>query len=171
MEDNGNIIYYIILGAIYLLSKVFGKKKKKPASKPVQQRNVEAPTAEKDEPAPLSFEEILRELSGAKQPKPVSETFPLPDLDDSLPAPAIEAVPQPTYAVDEIDQIAVDYEVPDAIGTRAENKVIKRKKLKFERTEHFKIKEKESVDYLSLLEEEEGAAKAFVMSEIFARKY
>ncbi len=171
MEDNGNIIYYIILGAIYLLSKVFGKKKKKAAGKPVQKRKIEAPTVETEEPAPSSFDEILRELSGTKQPKPESEALPPPVLDEPAPSPAFEVEPQPANAVDEMDEIAVDYEVPEVIGTKFENEKIVRKDLKFERSEHFKIKEKKQVDYLTLLAEQDGPAKAFIMSEIFARKY
>lgn len=173
MEDNGNIIYYLILGAIYILSRVFGKKKKKPGAVPPQKRKIAPPTAESEEPSPLSFEEILRELSGAKQPKPVPDPDPAPaPAYTTQPEPAIEPVWEEKYSVDEIDQIAVDYEVPKAIGW--ENRPqpqIKRKKLTFKRDEHFAIREKVTVDYLEVLSEEDGAAKAFVMSEIFDRKY
>ena len=176
MEDNGNIIYYVILGAIYILSKVFGKKKKKPgAIPPNQKRNITPPTAAKEEAEPISFEEILRELSGAKQPKPVSD----PEL---IPSPAYTPLPEPgrtmdsiqgeAYSVGEIDEIAVDYEVPKDFGQMyTPQPEIKRKVLTFERDDHFKIKEKRTVDYLDVLSEEDGAAKAFVLSEIFARKY
>jgi len=173
MEDNGNIIYYLILGAIYILSRVFGKKKKKPGAVPPQKRKIAPPTAESQEEAPLSFEDILRELSGAKQPKPVPDRDPAPaHAYTAQPEPAIMPVREEKYSVDEIDQIAVDYEVPKAIGSEGKPQpIIKRKKLTFERDEHFAIREKESVDYLKLLSEQDGAAKAFVMSEIFARKY
>ena len=173
MEDNSNIIYYLILGAIYILSRVFGKKKKKPGAVPPQKRKIVPPTAESEEPAPLSFEDILRELSGGKQPKPEPDPEPVP-------APAFTAPPEPAirpsmeeqYSVDEMDEIAVDYEVPKAIGGKYKpDKSIKRKQLTFERDVHFKIIEKKEVDYLKNLSEEDGAAKAFVMSEIFARKY
>ena len=175
MEDNGNIIYYLILGAIYLLSRVFGKKKKKPGAVPPKRGTIAPPTAESEEPAPLSFEEILRELSGAKQPKPESDHDP---VRDPIPVPAfapqqpIEPVWQEKYSVDDMDEIAVDYEVPPAIGSEYKKQPkIKRKKLTFTRTDHFKIKEKRNVNYLDSLSEQDGAAKAFVLSEIFARKY
>ena len=178
MEDNGNIIYYIILGAIYLLSRVFGKKKKKPGAIPPQKRKITAPTAESEEAPPLSFEDILRELSGAKQPKPEADPDPAP-----TPAPApvftppppktvVQAAREQAYSKDEMDQIAVDYKVPKAIGSESiPQPEIKRKKLTFKRDEHFAIKEKVTIDYLDVLAEEDGAAKAFVMSKIFARKY
>jgi len=172
MEDNGNIIYYLILGAIYLLSKVFGKKKAKPGAKPVQKRTITPPTAEKEEAEPISFEEILRELSGAKQPKPEPDPEPMPAY-NPIPEPIpYAAVEEPSYSVDEMDEIAVDYEVPKAFGykNKPEPK-IERKVLTFERDDHFKIRKKRQVDYLEDLYEEDGAAKAFVLSEIFARKY
>jgi hypothetical protein len=171
MDDNGNIIYYIILGAIYLLSRVFGKKKKKPEVAPPQKRNITPPTAESEEAPPLSFEDILRELSGNKQPKP--EADPDPAFIPTPPSiPVREAAREQAYSVDEIDEIAVDYEVPKEIGWETStSQPIKRKKLTFKRDEHFAIEEKITIDYLDILAEQDGAAKAFVMSEIFARKY
>ena len=121
----------------------------------------------------ISFEDILRELSGAKQPKPEPDP-------DPIPAPAFtphpksvrEAAFEKAYSRDEIDEIAVDYEVPKAIGSETNyTPPIERKDLTFKRTEHFIIKEKIAVDYLEILSEEDGPARAFVMSEIFARKY
>ena len=172
MEDNGNIIYYIILGAIYLLSRVFGKKKKKPGAVPPQKRKISPPTAESEEAPPLSFEDILRELSGAKQPKPEPDPVPLPAAEFNPPKSVREAAFEKAYSSDEIDEIAVDYEVPEAIGSGTNYTApIERKKLTFKRDEHFVIKEKIAVDYLEILSEEDGPARAFVMSEIFARKY
>ena len=180
MEDNGNIIYYIILGAIYLLSRVFGKKKKKPGAVPPQKRKIAPPTAESEEAPPLSFEDILRELSGAKQPKPEPDPernpepvpTPVPAFTPPPPKPVLEAALERAYSTDEMDEIAVDYEVPRAIGSEfKQTPAIKRKILTFERNEHFKITEKESIDYLEILAQHNGAAKAFVMSEIFDRKY
>ena len=172
MEDNGNIIYYIILGAIYLLSKAFGKKKKKPLEKPRQERKIVPPTTAKEEPEPISFEEILRELAGTKQPEPEPDPEPVPTfIPAPAPMPAIEQTPEYSYSVDEMDEIAVDYEVPEAIGANVKTKSkIKRKVLTFERDEHFTIKQKRTVDFIDLLSEQDGAAKAFVLSEIFARK-
>jgi hypothetical protein len=167
MEDNGNYIYYLILGAIYLLSKLFGKKKKQPTAVPRKKRDIARPTTESEGPPPLSFEDILRELSGAKEPKP--EPLPEPVLPE---IPAFEAVQEPAYQNDDIDDIAVEYKVPKAIGSEYKSApVIERKVLTFKRTANFAIEEKETVDFLEGLNDHNGAAKAFVMSEIFTRKY
>ena len=175
MEDNGNIIYYLILGAIYLLSRVFGKKKKKPGAVPPQKRKIAPPTAESEEAPPLSFEDILRELSGAKQPKPEAGPDPDPTQVPAFtppPKPVRQAAREQAYSTDDMDQIAVDYEVPKAFGSEFKPQPeIKRKTLTFKRDEHFAIKEKVSIDYLDGIAEQDGAAKAFVMSEIFTRKY
>jgi hypothetical protein len=182
MDDNGNgnLIYYIVLGIIYLLSRVFGKKKKKVPPKASGQgkgRKIAPPTAEKEATPAMSFEDILRELSGATQPKPEPDPEPASEIyreQPSMPAPvpAIEAVPQKTLSVDEMDDIAVDYEVPEAIGSEGKRQpAVKRKKLSFKRNHKFEIKEEEQVNYLENLDEHNGPAKAFVMSEIFARKF
>lgn len=178
MEDNGNYIYYIILGVIYLLSRVFGKKKKKPGEVPPQKRKIAPPTAESEEAPPLSFKDIMRELSGAKQPKPEPdpEPVPVPTVEPAFVPPplkpVLEAAREQAYSVDEIDEIAVDYEVPKAIGSEIKHRpTIKRDKLTFKRNEHFILVEKQNIDFLETLAQENGAAKAFVMSEIFDRKY
>jgi hypothetical protein len=191
MDDNGNIIYYLVLGAIYLLSRVFGKKKK-PVAKPVQRpvrrpvqedrdtepEPIEAPTAQKEE-APLSFEEILRELSGVPQPKPVADPRPVEaptnDYPEFKPAPYLENRPQPSYALDDMDAIAGEMKEPKPFGSErlAEPNTmdIKRKVLTFQRGDNYTIKEQESTDYLDVLNEQDGPAKAFVWSQIFNRKY
>ncbi len=176
MDDNNNIVYYIVLGVIYLLSRIFGKKKKKvkPAVKPVPERTIEPPTAQKEVAETLSFEDILRELSGGAKPKPEPEpeTIPYPELGGER---ELQQVDKPSYQLDEIDEIAVDYEVPKAIGYEAlpePNLVSKKDHINiYERADSFKIKQKEEIDYLENLYLPDGVAKAFVMSEIFARKY
>ena len=169
MDDNGNIWYYLVLGVIYVLSRVFGKKKKKqpkPGQDSSPQREITPPTAEKTEAPSMSFEDILKELSGATQPKPVAVTEPEP-----------EPIIQPAYSMDDIDQIAVDYEVPDAIGSNPyyqeppKSVASTRAQDKFKRTEHYTIDTREAVDYTSIFSEDGGPAKAFVLSEIFERKY
>ena len=194
MDDNGNIIYYILLGVIYLLSRVFGKKKKKPGQ-PAQRPNrtssgneesrhttVSAPTAEKE--PELSFEDILRELSGVPQPKPKADpppAQPTPSLDalepetGIRPAPAIEGNEQPFYSIDEIDQIASEFKVPKPIGserlTEPDLAALRRKDLSFKRDDKYSIKTKRTVNYLDILNSQDGPARAFVLSEIFNRKY
>jgi hypothetical protein len=177
MDDNGNLFYYIALGIIYLLSRMFGKKKKPAPKRPAPQRqekDIEAPTAEKQPEPELTFEEILRELSGTKQPKPEPAPKPTPPVEFGQ---DFEPKTGP-YSVDEIDEIAVPYEVPDAIGSNRNIRQpepdtlrLRRPKDVFKRAEQYRIIEQENVDYLGILNEQDGPARAFVMSEIFDRKY
>lgn len=192
MDDNGNIIYYILLGVIYLLSRVFGKKKKpvkpnqRPQRRPNQQeesRPIEAPTAEKE--PELSFEEILRELSGIPQPKPQADPTPqrqpTPALDalepetGIKPAPPIEGRQQPGYAVDDMDKIATEFKVGKPFGSdrlsEPDLAALRRKDLSFKRDDKYRIKKKREVNYIELLRQKDGPAKAFVLGEIFNKKY
>ncbi|MEN8251817.1 MAG: hypothetical protein ABFS32_23050 [Bacteroidota bacterium] len=175
MEDNGNLWYYLALGIIYLISRLFGKKKKKPVTKrPVQERDIEAPTAEKRSEPELTFEDILRELSGTKEPKPVPAPQPEPPIEfgqDFEPKKG-------HYSVDEIDEIAVPLEVPPDFGSNTSKRYpepdtlkTKRPKDEFKRAEHYKIRDKEEIDFVNMLNEQDGPARAFVMSEIFNKKY
>ena len=181
MDDNGgNIAYYIVLGIIYLLSRVFGKKKKKPVKKgtvsrpaPRQDESpgpIAPPTAEKEE-APVSFEDLLRELAGARQPKPEAVPEPGPVV------PADTFSDPGSLAVDEMDKIAGDLEVPEPIAAKPIIKVDRDKErekyrlLKFERDEDYRIEEEVGIDFLEVLQQEDGPVKAVVMAEIFNRKY
>lgn len=172
MDNNGNFGYYIAIGIIYLLSRIFGKKKKQ-VKKQGSTGTVTPPTLEKESASPMSFQDILRELSGVPQPKAVPETKAepvVPTLDGS------NFEPKDTpYQVDEMDKIAVDYKVPKPLGSqKLKESYLAKADMRhdtFERADNFKIKTKRSIDYLSMLGEEDGPAKAFVLSEIFNRKY
>lgn len=196
MDDgNGNIIYYIILGAIYLISRLFGKKKQpqKPAtrpSRPSSQRHDKQPVRPPVTTPPeteLSFEDILRELAGGKSPKPVADPEPAPEppsfdpappleQDTGIkPAPPIEGRTQPSYSIDSIDEIAGEFKIPDPIGSERLSEpdlaALRRKDLLFKRDDKYSLKKRREIDYLSLLKKQDGPAKAFVLSQIFDRKY
>ena len=116
-------------------------------------------------------------------PKPAADPTPQPTPSlDALepdtgfnPAPAIEGKPQPAYTVDEMDQIATELKVLKPIGSdrlpEPDLAALRRKDLTFKRDEKYRIKEKVKVNYLETLREEGGPAKAFVLGEIFNRKY
>ena len=193
MDDNGNLIYYIVLGIIYLASRFFGKKKKqpvksqpkRPAGEPQTQREtrpIQAPTAEKEE-APMSFEDILRELSGGSQPKPEPDpepvTYSAPTVQEvKMPSYAeeMDSRPQPSYAIDEMDSIAGSYDIPKPFGSgkrlpEVESAEDRRTDLTFKRTSHYTIEDEETINYSEIISQPNGAAKAFVLGEIFNRKY
>lgn len=187
MDDK--LIYWLIFGAIYILSRALGKKDKQ-KRKPVRRQQtgsrqarteqapvIEPPTPAKDAKA-ISFEDILRELSGlpAETPKPEpvkEEPANYPELEEIARQEA-KTTETPSWQVDEMDKIASRLEPAAPMGsTGPATSPEEHKKLQkeLERADPYDIDEKEGVDYLSLLRQPNGAARAFVMSEIFQRKF
>ena len=170
MEDS-NLWYYLVLGLIYFLSKAFGKKKKKPRPSIPQEGSGET---HPDQAAPeFSFEDILKELTGRRTP--AEKSIPVPIEPEGLTSP--EPLPQtnyPAYSSDEMDSIAsAPFQSTStySAGLKASVKRKRRKDDSFERESNYLIKEYEAVDYTQLLNEENGPARAFVMHEIFTKKY
>lgn len=168
MEDS-NIWYYLVLGLIYFLSKAFGKKKKKRGPMP-QPGEHETPT---EHPAQeFSFEDILKELTGGK---PASKTPPPPPLSTAPPvAYAGTTAPDdlPAYSSDEMDSIAsAPFQSTYSEGLHSDQKGRRRETDTFERSKQYIITEVEAINYLDVLNEENGPARAFVMHEIFSKKY
>lgn len=160
MDDK--FIYYIVLGAIYLISRML--KKKKPVKPiPSRQEQVEEEKyyePEAHEPAPqkpASFEDLLKEIS---------QEF----TDRRAPEPAISVVEEPV----EVIETAADLREP----TR-EEKYVKRRHQEMEaeqRVKNLKRIEAEENEHeqhavLELLEEDGGAANAVILSEILNKKY
>ncbi len=69
--DDIQTILYIVIAVLYVIFRVFLKKKPKPQPPPVEQehhQDVESPAKEKrDSPSPMSFEDVFKELSGQKK--------------------------------------------------------------------------------------------------------
>ncbi len=187
MDDK--LIYWLIFGAIYMLSRALGKKDKqkrkqvrKPRASNRHTRTQQAPVVEPPTPAKdartVSFEDILRELSGlpAETPKPEpvkEEPANYPELEE-IERQEAKTNETPTWQVDEMDKIASRLEPAAPLGS-AESAISPEDHQKLqeelERADPYDIKEERGVDYLSLLRQPNGAARAFVMSEIFQRKF
>jgi len=86
------LIFYLIFGLIYLLSRIGKKKKKrgvppapapqqqpKPQSQPVATQPQSSTPQQEEQEAPLSFEDILRELSGEGRKKRQQPVEPEPE--------------------------------------------------------------------------------------------
>ena len=172
MEDS-NLWYYLALGIIYFISKAFGKKKPK---KGVPQQQADPGSQPEPSPIEFSFEDILKELTGQKstpkQPQqPVLETIEVEPQMASSTQPGSYSN-SPAYSSDEMDMIAsAPIQSTYSKGLEAAPKRERRQTDSFTREGSYKIEEVESVDYLELLQEENGPARAFVMSEIFTKKY
>ena len=164
MEENFEIFLYIIFAVIALLSRLFSKKNKRPAPKgnptSSEQPSQRSPT----------FEELLREFTGAgpateieEEPEPVAE----------------ETVFQPKRSYSPVsDQEAREtYErsIQEANMPQAKDQKPKPKQPR-KRLDHFKnYKQEEEGTGLRVfskrLRNPKGAKEAFILSEIFNRKY
>jgi hypothetical protein len=169
--DDSNIWYYLVLGLIYFASKAFGKKKKQ-ASSPNQAPRPVQTEPEQAQPE-MSFDELLREITGQKSPKippiqqPVFEEEEIVEVQETYFEPSF-----PAHASDDMDAIAAKpfgYDSPKPfIPIKPRSRLSKDT---FERDTKYKIEELEPYDFTQLLRKENGPAQAFVLQEIFARKF
>jgi len=164
MDDS--IIYYLVLGAIYVLSKLFGKKKNQDNPADVEEYKEMQSPAPRKKPAP-TFEDILKELTGEESP-----VFSKQEKEEPL-----KPSPEPVLATELIDYQernieAVDH---DDLIDIVPHKPIERKKPAYERDIHFKVVEEEENEMAEGIEEMlsdyDGVRKALVLKEVFDRKY
>ena len=183
--DEFKIIFWIIVGLIYIISKARSKQKKQVG--PLDDRTATSPEAK-----PVSFEDLLREIQQAKNPKqeplvqqrPVLQPSPAQrpakpydyqDYDDEIEEEEKRQTIQPDYKSD--DKI---YDVYEDAKKQAflrpsleETMTVEDTVMKFDQFKNYK-KEKAIVPGLAYLKEfndPEGFKKAFIMSEILKRKF
>lgn len=175
--DDFKVILWIIIGLIYLFAR---RKKEEPA--PRRQRPVEdAEPVEPQEPAPKTFEELLREIEGMKQPqpppRPVERQPEVVDYDENIGEEErdLEDV-TPSYRRDD-EQI---YQVYEQAKAQAFSRPSLEETVKLEDTivrfKQFKGYEKEGRsnalhEYLQDLRDPKGLKKAFVLSEVLRPKF
>ena len=189
MEDS-KLWFYIVLGAIYFLSK-FLKKKKPVQPSPEQEFDGEFVEESVDEKpakkAPSTIEEILRELSEQAEPEKKEITVePEPQATD--PIPKREPVPVETYSREarpietysrEARPLPSQSRNIEAIGEDEEidivpHKPIERDKPEYKRSQKFAIKEQSNElaeEVHDVFYEPDGPRKAFILGEIFNRRY
>jgi len=177
MEDS-NLWYYIVLGAIYLLSKVFGKKKKaEPVEREPEVEAAEFPVTQdyapdpKPKKAPVTFEDIFKELTGEIK-KPFEEAFPKLEIEQQ----EVEEIEQPVLATG-----LIDYQKANIESVRPDEEIgipgytpVQREKPKFERSENYRISKKKNEirdGVVDLLADHTGLQQAFVLKEVLDRKY
>ncbi|HEY9047792.1 MAG TPA: hypothetical protein VIN08_17920 [Ohtaekwangia sp.] len=174
---------YVIIGAIYLLGRLRKKPEQQqdiPSGNPEKPaRQFELPTA-KPAPAreakPLTFEELLKEITESKtssQEKPIQEYV---DYDDVLEEEEKD-LEDVEYSYRKQDNI---YEVYDEAKRQAFNRPSLEETMKIEDTvvkyEKFKMFEQQQSrdlvqQYLADFKDPDGLKKAVVMSEILQRKF
>ena len=171
MEDS-NILYYLVLGAIYIISRVL--KKKKPQEQPAEpEEQMSTPVPKTTSKRPSSVEDLLKELTKEfvpEEPKrPVQPQESKPSVFQERKPEPVRQVKQPDYQNENIEAVG-----PDEMIDIVPHKQIEREKPEYKRSEKFALDQEEN-DTISgiydLLEEEDGPRKAVVMKEIFDRKY
>lgn len=163
------LILYIIFIVIAILSRVLKARKENnsPTTTSDQGESMDAPPKKTEKT--LTFEELLREFTG----------------EDT--SHRQEQKPQPQYTREEEGYSYEEEYADDEIRETYSRSVNEAKKLKtidelvsldepLERMEHFKQYETEeentvASEVLEMLQEEEGARKAIILSEIINRKY
>lgn len=168
MEDSG-IWYYLVIGAIYILSKFFGKKKAPEGGEPIDlpdlQPGQSQPT-KKNRRTP-TFEELLRELTEDVTPEEAKR--PIPDAPKPIEQSPIQAQEIVDYQSTNIEAVHPDEHI-DIVP----HKPIERKKPVYGRSENYTLSEESNIvaeGVHELLEEQNGLQKAFVLKELLDRKY
>ena len=176
------VLIYIVIGIIYFL---FNRLKKKNP----EEQEVERPTdqqSDSERPRPVSFEDLLREITEGKQPKsapPVFESKPQyrqPEL-------------KPTYVdydddieVEEksLEKVTFDQERTNEIYENAKKMAFNRPSLEesmklsdvntsFGKFKEFEAKTGQNLlfEYAKDLRDPKGFKKAFILSEVLNRKH
>lgn len=173
---------YIIIGAIYVLSRVLKKDGPKPSDipdyeQPRPQQKVEIPTSNR--PKPLTFDELLREITEAKTVQEKPKSLPKPayvDYDDKL-EPEEKTLEEIPYDYRKKDKIYGMYEEgkKQAFSRPSLEETMKLEDtvVKFEKFKVFEEENQQNVlaEYTRDLQDPEGFKKAFILSEVLKRRF
>lgn len=174
---------YVAIGVIYFLSRFFkkpeegaGETPEAPQPRTRRAGGTQAPTTEA--PRQMTFEELLREITEGKQPRPAPEPEPAPvyetyekELGDE--ARTLEEV---NYNEAETAQRWKPYEqIPVGTERRSleETLLLEDRKIEFGKFEAFEQSKRNKIlsDYVKLVRNPESLKQAVVMSEILKRKF
>ena len=179
--DDIKIVIWIIIGIIYL----FSRRKKTEAPPPRRQQTIEPEETEVPSgPSPKTFEELLREIQGMKEPAPI-------------PAKRIEVIkPEPDFVdyddnagdqKEDLEEVRRDYRKEDNIyqvyedaksqaflrpsleeTVKLEDTIVRFKQFKgYEKTSRVNF----ANEVLKEFKDPQGFKKAFIMSEILRTKF
>ena len=183
--DDFKIWFYLILGAIYLISRL----RKKPASStPSETYRPEAPASDydnqpADKPKALTFDELLREITQAKEPQqPTYQPTSSPkteyvDYDDDLKDEAedLEGTGYEEYSPKEVPSKAYEEAKMAAFyrPSLEETMKIQDTVVNFSKFSVFEEEKKRNLleEYTTGLRDPEGLKKAVVLSEILNRRF
>ncbi len=147
--DIGNLVYILFVAVIFILNLFTKAKKKRGQNIP----RAEDPTTLGPPPTKgKTFEELLEEFTGSSPEPP-----PLP--------PPVQRKPTPKPKSQSVYQQQAK---PKAVPETSKHSILT---TDFKRFEEFDEEEVEGTDYSELFEDHDSVQKAFVLSEIFQKKY
>lgn len=155
--DIGNLVYIVFLVIVFILnlvSKAKKKQKREQEGNPSQRSETASPPVNRGK----SFDELLEEFTG-NDSKPV----PVPVVERPKPIPKPTPIPQRTNNPYQ--------QALEARSTKQSDKSHSLLTTEFKRFDEFEDEEVEQSDYTELLRDADSAKKAFVLTEIFQRKY
>jgi len=174
--DDFQVVLYIVFGVIYVLSRILKKRKQSQSpNRPMPSSDELEPEVEK----PISFEDLLQEITGSKSSQ--SEQAPSPTVTPT-PSPThntrqLHYTPKPLTAIEKENEKmrTQGKELKPLVEAKPIHETIHHhdhsKHEGFERLGAFEIEEEVESEFMTFLHEEDGPKKAFVLSEIFNRKY
>ena len=170
---------YIIVAVIYIVRWAMKRASQKPTDVPDSQRPVQrydsVPTVSSEKPRPLTFEELLKEITESKQTSQPQPTYV--DYDDDIEEEIkdLEIVPQQKASAPRV------YEEYETSKQEAFNRPSLEETLKladtnvgFGKFKAFKLEDNRNVileDYVREFRDPDGFKKAVVMSEILKTKF
>ena len=166
--ENLETYLYVFFAVIYIISRIIKARSKqnqprRPIVKPQQQMRPQPAKKTSGPKKAFSFEDILKEFEKNLTGEEVvqEKALPVKEIKHEKPVPV---------AVRKTQDKPNKYQKYKH-KTYKDGKEIIRKKLAFERSEAFKIKESIASEYVRMLQDPEGFKNAVVLSEIINRKY
>ena len=183
--DESKIIIYIVIAVIYFL---FSRLKKKEPEQDEEQDYERPNTGDSNQPKPLTFEELLKEITEGKQQRKPTEPV-------SQPKPAyVPPKPQPAYVdydddieldeVKSLEKVSYDQDRVNEVYENAKKQAFSRPSLEeslkladvntaFGKFKVFESKKEPGLlsEYVKDLRDPKGFKKALVLSEVLNRKH
>ena len=174
---------YVAIGVIYFLSTLLKKKEPVPGESPDAQQTERTPRRQVEEPSgerQLTFEELLREITEAKQvQRPAPQPEVVPRYESYEKDPGEEARSLEKVDFDEAEN-ARKWKAYEEIPARSferksleETLRLEDTKVDFRKFEAFERKNQRKLldDYVKMIRNPETLKQAVVMSEILKRKF
>jgi len=186
--DNLQFWIYIIIAVIYTISRAMKKGKQSQGQGRTEQRDIETSDGDGMGEKPISFEDLLREITEAKKPKPKQITYTKPERPVIKPKPAyVDYDDDLKDEAEDLEDVNYDYRNEDKVydiyekakqeaflkPSLEESLVGQKKDVDYGRFKEFSIKKRSTIldEYVAELKKPSGFKKAVVMSEILNRRF